>query len=98
MCNASPQLLRTQAYLVALHEARALWARRCLGVLGERGDDGTCVLGAGIADAKTGQLLIRAADVTPAQGSLVWERHVEEVLAFLAEAGIAARYVPGVMD
>lgn len=86
--------------------AKELWAKRCAEYLATRGDQGSCVLSAGIAveavpsrcRVSRPMMLIRAGAVTSAQGSMVWESSSAEVLAFLKENGIEAYYDCGRMD
>lgn len=87
-------------------EAMLLWKQRCEQYLGERGDQGSCVLGAGIVheDAPYDwpdwdkDYIVHASDITGAQGSLVWEQSVDEVVAWLRNCGVPARYHAGRMD
>ncbi len=86
--------------------ARDLWTARCNEYHEKNGDQGTCVLGAGIAvDYRAPRcrrsqqlIIIPAHSVTGAQGASVWEASVKEVLGFLKERGIDARYAAGNMD
>ena len=90
----------------AIDCAKTLWRDRCQEYLDKNGDQGTCVLGAGISVHYLGprcrrpssKMIIEACEVCRAQGSLVWEKSVDEVLAYLKSKGIEAWYSPGFMD
>lgn len=104
----------TKAYKLAdlaalapvIEEARVMWLARTTKHIAERGDEGTCVLGAGIAVhhlpprcRKPLTRIVISADEFPAQGASTWESSVREVLAFLASKGVEdAWYSPGRMD
>jgi len=89
-----------------IEKARELWTRLCAETYARRGDIGSCVLGAGLqvryaAPRKRSysfKTIITASEVCCAQGSLVWEESVKEVIEFLKENGIEASYNPGYMD
>lgn len=87
--------------------AHGLWKELAQKYYKAHGDCGTCVLGAGIEINFFGKgcrnpgkkMLIRAHDISPAQGSMVWEHDVQTVIAFLKQHGVEdARYNPGFMD
>jgi hypothetical protein len=90
-----------------VEKAKNLWASRCAVYLLERGDQGTCVMGARIVlkgtekylDSKGDEVvLITPGEVTRAQGASVWESSVDEVIAFFKEHNVNAVYMPGWMD
>jgi len=87
----------------AIALASQMWANRCKLYLAKHGDRGSVVIGAGICCAvkhgrhsKTRELI--SAGVSCAQGSLVWEESVEEVVSFLKERGLDCYYECGRMD
>jgi len=90
----------------AIECAKTMWRDRCKTYLDTNGDQGTCVLGAGIyvyylaprCRAPRPHTIIWVTDVCFAQGSLVWEDSVKEVLGYLRAQGIEARYDAGRMD
>lgn len=90
------------AFLEAVEEARVLWAGRIEAFVREHGDQGTCVLGAGIAvyvgvgKRMRGRIVLQPP--TGKQGASVWEESVNDVVAFLAAKGISAYYSAGRMD
>jgi hypothetical protein len=86
--------------------AKTLWRDRCQTYLDKNGDMGTCVLGAGIVIDYLGprcrtprrKTIIAVSQVCNAQGSLVWEDSVKEVVEYLKSRGVEAHYAPGNMD
>jgi hypothetical protein len=89
-----------------IDQAKEMWQKRCDEYIRRYGDNGTCVLGAGISvyyipkrcrKAISGRIITQN-DVTNAQGSLVWEKSVDEVIGFLKTNGIECFYNPGNMD
>jgi hypothetical protein len=86
--------------------AKDLWRVQCQEYLDKNGDQGTCVLGAGIyvyhlaPNCRTPRpkTIIEVYEVCRAQGSLVWEDSVKEILEYLRQSGIDARYAAGNMD
>jgi hypothetical protein len=89
-----------------INRAISIWHDKCKEFEIVNGDMGTCVLGAGIEVyflyprcRKPKQfMIISASQVTGCQGSIVWEKSVEEVVKFLKENGIEAQYNCGYMD
>lgn len=77
----------------AIREAMKMWEARCAEYVAKHGDQGSCVIGAAIVIGS-----VRYSPPTGAQGSLVWEDSVKDVLGFLREHGIDAYYDPGSMD
>ena len=100
----------TQAQLLAarsvINRARALWHYRCDQDYHKNGDSGTCVLGAGIAVPLLPKgcrnprkhMVISADEVSCCQGSLNWERSVEEIIAILKPHLPGVHYASGRMD
>ena len=90
----------------AIDCAKTLWRDRCQAYLDKNGDQGTCVLGAGITieylpprcRTPCANTIIEASEICAAQGSLVWEDSIKEVLSYLEGRGVEARYNPGRMD
>lgn len=101
-----PAHVTSQAFVAAVDAAKVFWAKRCAETIAQKGDYGTCVLGAGLVvnylakgKRKPRDLkIISAHDVTNAQGSCVWETSYREAIAFLAGRGIIATYEAGNMD
>lgn len=93
-------------YRDVIAKAKELWAEICERNFAEFGDEGSCVIGAGIVVDYCGPrcrtakdyMIIRAGEVSRAQGSLNWEHGKNEVLAFLKQNGVDARYDCGRMD
>lgn len=90
-----------------LGKAREMWSARCDAYLKKHGDQGSCVLGAGIAVPYVGhkgkqyakRIIISAWSATNAQGSLVWEESVNDIIAFLEQNGVqGCTYLCGRMD
>jgi hypothetical protein len=98
--------LSQREFQASVNRAKDLWKRQCDKYISEHGDQGTCVLGAGIevwylaprCRIHRTHMIISQHQVTGAQGSLVWEASVNEVLAFLKSEGIIAFYNQGRMD
>lgn len=94
----------TDETLMAKHEeirtARDMWAAAIKEQLEKEGDTGTCVLGASIsisylppkARNRVDRELISVHQVCSAQGSITWERSVDQVIAYLKGAGIPSAY------
>lgn len=87
-------------FQTAIDEARLVWERRIEQYVTQRGDQGTCVLGAGIAVAvgKRRAPVVVLEPPTRVQGASVWEESVDDIVAFLRTKGILARYHAGRMD
>jgi hypothetical protein len=86
-------------------DAASIWAMKCAEFVKSGKNSGTCVLGAGIevdylpARAKNYRpLRIIGTPWTADQGSLSWETSLPEVLGYLKQHGVDARYNPGRMD
>lgn len=97
----------TDEFKTSVMFATAMWRNRAEKYYKAHGDCGTCVLGAGIeiyylaprCRNPIKKMIIRAHDITPVQGSMVWEHDVQTVIDWLAANGIAdAHYNPGFMD
>lgn len=72
------------------------WQDLCKRNLESTGDIGSCVLGASVIIEG---MEIEAWDVTRAQGSLVWEDGLEELMQkYRDKYGVSIRYNPGNMD
>jgi hypothetical protein len=86
--------------------AKTMWRDRCQAYLDKNGDQGSCVLGAGITVEYLGphcrtpkrRMIIPVWEVCRAQGSLVWEDSEKEILEYLRDHGIDAHYAAGNMD
>lgn len=84
--------------------AAELWLTKQIEYATERGDVGTCVLGAGIqvlymAPRKrkaTYKVIIPAPGYR--QGACTWEASKNEILELLSKFGVEASYNPGFMD
>lgn len=95
-----------QEYSPIIEKAKTLWRQRCDEYLATYGDQGTCVLGAGIAvycilprtRIARSLIIINQREATNAQGATVWESSKKEILAFLKEYGLMAFYECGNMD
>jgi hypothetical protein len=93
-------------YSNQIEEAKNMWRLRCEEYFDKHGDVGTCVLGAGIAvhflsDVKKISkvlIIISQHDVSHAQGSVVWEDGVGEVVYYLNKLGLDCYYFAGRMD
>jgi len=87
-------------------DAKILWQSICRKNFEKYGDEGSCVLGSGIAvyamplKGKTEKkiMLIDSNIASCCQGSLNWERGIEEVLELFKKNGIDAFYESGHMD
>ena len=100
----------TQSQLLAaksaINSARALWHYRCDQDYHKNGDTGTCVLGAGIVvpllpprcKVPRTHMVISADEVSCAQGSLNWERSVDEIVELLRPHLPGVYYACGRMD
>lgn len=82
----------------ALSAAEKLWKDRADDYLHRKGDQGTCVLGAGIEVLDVLGKRVAFINAPGGQGSLTWETSEEEVVAFLREKGLDAKYCTGRMD
>ena len=90
----------------AIDCAKTLWRDRCQTYMNKNGDTGSCVMGAGIkidylaprCRNRRNLMIISASEVCNAQGSLVWEDSVKEVVEYLKSKGIEAYYASGIMD
>lgn len=81
-----------------LPELRDRWEKLCEKNFKEIGDKGSCVIGACLKNGN-GEELIYAHDVSPAQGSIVWEIGLEEMLKeFNEEFDTKVHYHWGMMD
>jgi hypothetical protein len=98
--------LETGPVAAAINVTATMWRDRCQKYLDTQGDRGTCVLGAGIeiyylpkrCRFPKSKMVIPVYQVVAAQGSLVWEESVEDILAHLKSKGVEASYNPGRMD
>jgi hypothetical protein len=87
-----------------IKQASEMWKEKTLEYYHKNGDVGTCVLGACIevyylgkrCRIPTTRCIIGTPDV--AQGSITWEHSVDEVIKYLKENGVEARYNCGFMD
>lgn len=95
-----------ERYRYVITKASALWETRCKAYLNAHGDQGTCVLGAGIeiyylaprCRRPGKKMIISASRICAAQGASVWESSVKEVLEYLRKRGIECQYNSGNMD
>lgn len=93
----------TAQFVQHVSAAAVRWTTATERYLAEHGDQGTCVIGAGIAirfkgpRKRTDEDLIIIAS-PGRQGSLAWEDSVNQVLEFLRQGGIEAHYCSGRMD
>lgn len=89
-----------------VQEATTLWKAKCESNYAEHGDNGSCVLGAGIYvyfipkghRKEEKRMIICASDVSCCQGSLNWEIGINDILSYLKENGIDAKFEYGTMD
>lgn len=89
-----------------VQDAKTLWKAKCESNFQEFGDSGSCVVGAGIYVYYLGKgkrkaekrMIISASKVSCCQGSLNWEHGQEEIVSFLKENGIEAKFEYGQMD
>ena len=99
-----PEDLEKHHTLVA--EVRRTWRGRCAEYVRKHGDKGTCVMGASIGielllrgrKNPISHTLINVSDICYAQGSLVWEDSVDEMLTLLRDAFPSVQYNPGSMN
>lgn len=78
-------------------ELKSRWKKLCESNFSAKGDAGTCVLGAALKEGD--RELVSQHDVTGAQGCLVWEVGLSDMLEkFNAEFGTSVRYYSGWMD
>ena len=95
------------SFEATLADAIDLWSARCSEHLHQHGEDGSCVVGAGIMveePLRPGRETLPAPldrcvgrVVRNPSGQLVWEASVQEVVQFLRDRGIEAHYVAGSM-
>jgi predicted nuclease of restriction endonuclease-like (RecB) superfamily len=93
-------------FLAAVAEARELWRQRCQEFVDANGDQGCCIVGAGIAvrflapRARNWRWkhLIYPHEVTNYQGNLTWETSQAEIIELLRHRGIDSVFLPGAMD
>lgn len=86
--------------------ATNLWKNICKENYKMFGDEGNCVVGAGIeimyipprCRKPRREMIISSRDVACAQGSLNWERGKDHVISYLRDNGIDAIYNWGMMD
>lgn len=89
-----------------VEQAKSLWKEICKDNFEKYGDEGSCVLGAGIeikylpkkCRKYRHKFIIEENEVSKCQGSLNWERRIEEVLEFLKKNNIEAHYNSGYLD
>ncbi|GEM_PF-6569226 len=88
------------AKLFEIEIAREIWREAILEDQKKHGnDEGTCVLGAGIAVPYANAHVIIIRPPTKAQGASTWERSMPRVLEYLHRNGVPeAFYHPGNMD
>ncbi len=96
-----------QRFEPVIIRAKEIWKDRCEKFIKERGDRGTCVIGAGLYvnylpsrrhRKSIKKTIIKASEVCNAQCSQVWEESMYDVMDFLVAHDIRAYYEPGVMD
>ncbi len=96
----------TEQFKATIKEARDMWEASCIQNFKDDGDNGSCVLGAGIyvmhiaPRCRTPKKLtiISASSVAHAQGSVNWEKGREKIIDFLKEKGIDVGYDWGTLD
>lgn len=94
------------SFIKTIEAAKQLWKSSCEENYKKYGDEGSCVIGAGICiyfippkcRNPTVRQIISSNEVSCAQGSLNWERGLDEVIEFLSKNWIEAKYIPGYMD
>lgn len=75
------------------------WTELCKANFAKYGDEGSCVLGAGVTIGYSRHNIVDAFDVAQCQGSMNWERGLKPLLAELsAKYGVDLKYNPGMMD
>lgn len=78
-------------------ELKKLWKNLCDKNYAEIGDSGSCVLGAGLT--QDGEMIISANEVSPCQGSIVWEKGLTNLLKeFNEKYDLEIRHEWGNMD
>ena len=98
--------LNETAFKTVVNDAKNLWKAKCESNFQECGDVGSCVVGAGIYVYYIGKgkrkadkrMIINAMSVSSCQGSLNWEHGQEEIVSYLKENGIDAKFEYGTMD
>ena len=84
-----------------ISEASELWSKRTHEYLCEHGDQGSCVIGAGIKVMLINKRCRTPRDTTiiktpkNTQGSLAWENSLDEILDFMRFRGLDATYECG---
>lgn len=94
------------AFNASVKKAREMWLVSCIENFKNDGDNGTCVLGAGIqiwylaskCRKPSKMMLISANSVSQCQGSTNWEKGREAVLSSLRADGIDCQYAWGNAD
>lgn len=100
----TPEDLAT--FLHAIIEAKMMWVARCKEYVEKHGDKGSCVIGAGIKvymklprkKYAIPEMLISPYEVTPFQGSCIWESSANEIVEFLQSKGLDCFFAMGTMD
>lgn len=91
---------------IEIGEAVALWTNKCTEYVKKNGDRGSCVMGAGIfvyvkvPNKRYARELciISSIEVTPKQGSCIWESSQREIVDFLKSKGVECFFNQGWMD
>lgn len=89
-----------------IEKATLLWRDGCKAYFRAKGDIGSCVLGAGIYVMHLGprqrkprkKMIISATQVSPAQGSCIWESCKDVPMDYLKREGIEVFYEYGNLD
>lgn len=95
-----------EKFTIIVAQGKRRWAELCEREYQSNGDQGTCVLGAGIAvycipprcRKPIEKILIHAHDVSRAQGSVTWEKSVYGIIDELRAKGLDCYYAQGRMD
>lgn len=58
---------------------KSRWKTLCNDNYRKMGDTGSCVLGAGLMDGN--KMIVRAFDVSPCQGNMVWESGIDKLIS-----------------
>lgn len=97
--------MNDSVFRTIVEKAAEMWSERCAKYVAQYGDSGTCVLGACIevrmipngCRKQRDRRLINVPS-TAAQGASTWEESVHDIVKWLGEHGIEARYECGFSD
>lgn len=104
MKNYKDAEIQSAEFRAVVEEARQLWSEKIEAYIAERGDRGSCVLGAGIyvnhipKGCRNPRKMRIIYPPTPYQGSCAWEHSAQEIVDFLKSKGIECFFEYGVLD